>query len=309
MLSTHARAGLVGLLAGILVCLAAGPAAAQTTLRYKFKPGDKLRYTIEQKLRTHVNPLGKDVEQDMAEILDVTWQVGSVDAEGKAKITQTIDRVRFTLNGQGSKVDYDSKVGKMPDDQFAKQVGPPMAALAGAEITVTLDPQGVVSDFKAPHVFLKALKGFPGVGVEMGEFFSEDGLRRMTCQLFPVLPKEETDKGKTWNNRFELKSTMGTLKVNNKYTYEGPAASGDKKLEKIAVVPKFTLFIDLSDFPDPKPTNVGRVKKQEAKGSALIDNEAGRLVESSLLQELEVGSDRGAVTRKTKSTFTMKLAP
>jgi hypothetical protein len=308
MLSTQARTALLGLLAGTLVCLAAGPAAAQATLRYKFKPGDKLRYTIEQKLHTHVNPIGKDVEQDMAEVLDVTWQVGSVDADGKAKITQTIDRVRFTLSGQGSKVNFDSKVGKMPDDPFAKQVGPPLAALAGAEITLTLDPQGNVSDFKAPDAFLKRLKGFQ-VGVEMGEFFSEDGLRRMLCQLLPVLPKEETDNGKTWNNRFELKSMMGTLKVNNKYTYEGPTAAGDKKLEKIALAPRFTLYIDLSSFPDPKPTNVGKVRKQEAKGSALIDNEAGRLVESSLTQELEIGSEGGPMTRKTKSTFTMKLAP
>jgi hypothetical protein len=243
----------------------------------------------------------------MAETLDVTWRVTSVDADGKAKITLTIDRVRFTFDGQGSKVDYDSTIGKMPDDPSAKQVGPPLAALAGKEVSITMDPQGIASDFKAPEAFAKALKDFSGVGVEMGEFFSEDGLRRRMCQFLPALSKEEVEKDKAWHSRFEMKTSMGTLKVHNKYTCDGPVASGEKKLEKINIAPKYSLFVDLSSVPDAKPTNA--VQKQEAKGSALFDKDAGRLIETSVTQELAMTGGGGSIQRKAKLSFSMKLVP
>jgi hypothetical protein len=299
------KAALLGLLTAAFVCVNSNSAQAQTNLRYKFKDGDKLRYTIEHKVHTHINPLGRDVDMDMAEILDVGWQVTSVDKEGNAKITQTIERLRFSLDGQGGKARYDSKEGKPIEDFDLRHLNPPLAALAGAKITLTLDALGNASDVKLPEAFSKAVKSFPGIGVEMGEYFSEDGLKRMLCQLLPVLPKEPAVKDKSWDSTIVLTMSLGKMRLINRFTYEGSTTRGGKTLEEIGLKPRINVMGDPN-----KPFVTLTLKAHEAKGAALFDNSAGRLVETSVSQnsEMDLGPKSQIITRKAKATLSMKLA-
>src|SRR6516165_10592075 len=73
MVSSHLPRTALGLLALLLAGAAAEPAAAQTTLRYKFKKGEKLNYVMEQKMKMAMNLAGQDIETEMGQTIDMSW--------------------------------------------------------------------------------------------------------------------------------------------------------------------------------------------------------------------------------------------
>ena len=306
MISSHLRQAGIGLLVVLTIACGADRAAAQTTLRYKFTKGEKLNYELEQKMTMAMSFGGRDISFDMGQIIDMTWNVLDVDADGKAKMTQTITRLRFTMDGgPAGKIDFDSKDDKEIQGEAGKLMTPILRALAGAEIGLTMDSQGKISDVKVPEKLAKATKGFAGgpAGGGLGEMFSEEGLKRMMDQSGLRLPKEAVAKGKTWEQQMEMKMPMGKLKVETVNTYEGPAKRDGKELERVAMKPKVAFELEPGS-----PAKIA-VKSQDAKGSAYFDKAAGRLSSTNLTQDMEMAiSAMGQeMTQKIKQTFSMKL--
>ena len=97
----------------LLVSLAAalGPAGAQGVLRYKFQQGEKLTYEIVQKMNMQMNVAGNKVTMDMTESIDTVWDIKSVDKDGKAKMTQKFERIRFSMTAPTGNIEYDSRDG------------------------------------------------------------------------------------------------------------------------------------------------------------------------------------------------------
>jgi hypothetical protein len=298
MLSFKGRVGYVGLLALGVLCTGA-QAQAQTLLRYKFKPGEKLRYQMEQKMNMVMTVTGREVTADMTQTIDMSWEIKSVDQNGKAKMTQKFDRVRFTMNGPPpiGKVEYDSKEGTMPAGPF----GPIFKAMAGAEFSAVMDPRGKVSDVKAPEKLAEVFKKLPGSGA--GEMLSEEGLKHMISQSGIILPEEAVAKGKSWEQKVDMKMPFGKIDVRNTFTYEGPTTRGGAKLEQIAIQPKANLEAD------PNAAIKLKLNSQEAKGTAYFDNAAGRLAESGMTQtmEMEVSVMGTDITQKIEQKISLKL--
>jgi hypothetical protein len=303
MLFSRVRRAGLGLLAVIIVACAADPAAAQTTLRYKFKKAEKLNYALEQKMTMSMNVMGMDVNVNMSQNMDMLWNILDVDADGKAKMTQTISRIRFTMDGGPTgKIEFDSKENKDPEGPVGKIMAPIFKALAGAEISLSMDSQGKISDVKVPDKITKATKSVPGGG-GLGDMFSEEGIKQMIDQSGLIVPKEAVAKGKSWEQKFEMKSPLGVMKVDNAYTYEGPAKRDNKEVERVGMKPKLAI--------EPNKDSPAKItlKSQDAKGAALFDNDAGRLVETNMTQNLEMQISIGGmdIAQKLKQTMTMKL--
>jgi hypothetical protein len=257
--------------AAVLVC--AAPAAAQTTLRYKFREGEKLDYAIENKMTMKVANLEMGVEQNM----DMTWKILSVDSDGKAKISQKLTRIRFSMDTPMGKVVYDSKDGKAPEGPIGQAIEPVFKALAALEYQLTMDARGEISDVKIPEKFLEMMKGpqLPG----LGEMFTEEGLKRMMAQSVLPLPKDAVVKGKNWPQKMSFKAPFGEMKMDNTYTYESQVQKGGKRLEHISMKPS------LSIEPDPNVPGM-KLKSGEGKGAAYFDAEAGRLIEMNMIQNM-----------------------
>src|SRR4051812_15009156 len=82
MRRTSIKTGWLGLLAAAVVCTSGGAARAQTLLRYKFKEGEKLNYTLGQKMTMQMKIKGNDVEMKADQTIDVSWKVLAVSADG-----------------------------------------------------------------------------------------------------------------------------------------------------------------------------------------------------------------------------------
>src|SRR5947207_1682219 len=85
------------LAAAVVLLAVPSTAQAQTTLRWKFAKGDKLKYTLAQKVTTVGSTAGMEITTTSDVIMDIRWEVKAVDASGAADMTQTIDRVRFKM--------------------------------------------------------------------------------------------------------------------------------------------------------------------------------------------------------------------
>src|SRR5262245_36533771 len=159
----------------VLLC---STAQAQTTLRWKFKEGDKFNYVTEQSTTSVGNIMGMEIETKMGQTMDMTWVVKSVASDGGAELAQTIDRIRMKMETPFGAFDYDSKENKPIEGQFGEIMGPILTAIAGAEMTVKMAPTGEVSDVKIPEKVMESLRGNPLLA-QFGPMFSEDGLKQM----------------------------------------------------------------------------------------------------------------------------------
>src|SRR4051812_28751434 len=97
----------VGLL---VVAVAVGAPAPTGVLRYQFRKGGRIDYVLEQKAVMEVSAPGRNASAELTQTLDVVWRTLDVDARGVATITQTVERLRFVVDGPPpvGKGEYDS---------------------------------------------------------------------------------------------------------------------------------------------------------------------------------------------------------
>src|SRR5262245_18721146 len=300
MISRPIALAVVGLAAWSLT---AATASAQTTLRYKFKEGDTLKYVLEQKMKMTMNVMGNDIEINMDQSSDMAWSIGKVDDKGNAKITVKFGRQKMSMKSPMGNIEVDTNNSQEPDDPLGQTLYKVTKALAGVEVSGTVNPQGEYSHVVVPDKALKEFQELPG-SANFGDMFSPDGIKRMLSQSGLIMPKEAVSKGKTWKNKTEMKLPIGKMLAEVEYTYNGPEEKGGHTLEKIALKPKATLE------PDKNSPIAMKLKSHSAKGTAYFDNEAGRLQEVVTQQTMEMEADvmGMAFTQKMTQTMTMRLA-
>lgn len=285
--------------AGLLAVLAFGSVAgADTTLRYKFKQGDKLNYVMDQKMGMELP--GGAGKMDMNIAIEMSWNVQSVDKDGKAKIAQKFERIKFTMAGipGAPALDYDSKDKKQLPEPFGQMMGPMFDAMSSAEFIVTMAPNGEISDVVIPEKLKQAVAKAGAGGALPGMDFSPDGMKRMMSQSGLVLPKDPVAKGKSWDQKLEMPAPgLGSMVMENKYTYEGPTTKNGKTLEQVGLKPTMTFKGDAN-----APV---KMSLKDAKGTAYFDNDAGRLVEMTMNQDMVMEAAGQNMTMK--QTVTMKL--
>ncbi len=281
----------------------AATAAAQTTLRYQFKEGDKLTYTIDQKMKMTMNVLGNNVDINMNQISDMTWSIKSVDSKGNAQIAIKFGRNKMTMDGPTGKVQVDSESTEEPDDPVGQVLYKVIKGLAGLEVTGTISPTGEYSDIKVPEKAVKELQNLPA-GEMFGDMFSSDGIKRMMSQSGLVMPKEPVEKGKSWKNKTENKMPFGKMTAEIDYTYAGAIDKDGRTLQKITLKPKATIE------PNPNAQFTMKLKALEGSGTALFDNAAGRLLEVTNQQtmDMEIEIMGMTINQRIAQTTTMRLA-
>ncbi|HKI33990.1 MAG TPA: hypothetical protein VKA46_19210 [Gemmataceae bacterium] len=282
-----------------LLLIASLAGAEGEPLRYRFKEGEKLRYVTEVKTTVELQGLGEPEKFDTVQVCEATWEVTKVDKDGRAAVTATMDRLRLTLDSPiFGKMEYDTKGGKEPDEEFFKRMAGTLKALAGGQVMLTIDPQGQVSDINLSDQVTKVVNGRPGPNADA---LSHDLLRGLTGELLP-LPKGETKKGESWRSKCELTSPLGKVAVESKFTDEGSAERGGRRVQKVSI--KETGTIDPKTVPEGEKATLG-----DSVGTASFDRTAGRLLERKETETLETERKLGdkTVTKKFKIVRTMKL--
>lgn len=251
-----------------LAFLAAG-ADAQTLLRYKFTKGQTNTYEVVQSSK--VTQTMPKLELGLKQTIDLTQTVDELLADGAAKVTWKLTRVRLSVTGPTT-ASVDSADPKEPEKTpgaLAASLVPAVKALAKVEVTGKMSALGELSDLTVPEAVMKEIRDLPG-SAKMGDMFSEQGIKNTISQIGFLAPKEAVKKDATWSRKNTTKHPFGVVNDEVKYTYEGVDLAGGKKLEKIAFTSNFAI--------DAKQDPIMTIKITDQKGGVvLFDNEAGRL--------------------------------
>ena len=289
------------LLAVALVGLTASAAAqAQTTLRYKFKEGEKLEYVVDQDQKIAMSVLGMDIDMTSKMAMELSCQTLKVDEKGNAQFKVTLGRVKMTMEGGPlGKVEVDSMDTEEPDNPLGKIFFDMVKSIGGLEMTFTADNSGTLSDVKLSEgKKMKKLRG-GGLGVG-GNAFGPDTLKSLVegTVIIP-LPKDPIEKGKTWTQKISTKTEIGKIAGENTFTYEGP----EKNFEKFSIKP------DMKIEADPNAAIQMKMKSGKGKGYTLFDNQAGRLHQSNSEStiEMEIEAMGNTIAVNTTQTTIMRL--
>jgi hypothetical protein len=291
------------LLAALLATVVlASAASAQTTLRYKYKEGDKLEYVIDQDQKMAMNVLGMDVDMNVNSVMEATYQTMKVDENGSAKIKVTFTRVKMSMKGPMGNVDIDSNDKNEPDDPVGQILAQAVKAMAGLEMTFTVDSLGEVKDTKVAAGALDKLKKIPGADAFGGNMLNADTMKSM-LQNNMVLPKEPVQKGDSWSQKMNTKMAMGKISGETKYTYNGETEKNGQTLAKIAVKPNVKIE------PDENAKVQVKVKNTSGKGYAFFDNKLGRIAETTneTTMQMQVEAAGQTIDMNIVQNTTMRL--
>ncbi|MGO8750049.1 MAG: hypothetical protein ACLQNE_29225 [Thermoguttaceae bacterium] len=130
----------IGFLA-VLAGLAAAAPATQYTLRYKFHPGETLRWEVTHESNIEATVSGTSQSADSQTTSVKVWRVKEVRPDGAAVFQYSVESVRMKQKLTGRmEVHYDSNVNKKPPlgfDMVAKSIGVPL-------VNITLDNRGKI---------------------------------------------------------------------------------------------------------------------------------------------------------------------
>jgi hypothetical protein len=285
------------LVAGMVV--GAGSLDAQTTLRFQFKEGDKLEYSLEQKMHMSTRDKDKDINVHINQSMDMSWEVLKVDKDGAGQVKMKFTRVKMDMEGPMRKVQVDSKKPKDLDDSVGKTLSQVAETLAGLEVTFTMEPTGNIKDLQMPEKVKNKLKTMAGAEA-MGELFSDDGLKKMANGGI-VLPKEAVTMGKTWKHKVDMKVPMGKVTGNIEFTYQGTEDKEGKKLEKISAKP------EIKTEPTADAPFQMKIKSQDGKGTVYFDNQTGKLLEVTMIENMDMTVEVNNMSMDQKMTRTMSM--
>jgi len=289
-------------LAATLGVAAAQPTHGAETMRWKFKPGETLRYTMVQETTQGMKAMGQDFKTSLNQTVDLHWSVKNVASDGVAELSQTIDRVRTKVEGPGNSFEFDSQAGKAPEGQIAALLTPMLKALVGAEFTFKMNGRGELSEIKVPQKLLDSLRQ-AGPAASASGMFSEEGMKNLISQSSLTLAEGPLEKGKSWTQQAKVPSPIGTMVMDKTYTLDGPSPK-QAGLLQISVDTKVTLE------PAADSNVAVKIGSQKATGEFEFDPQAGRVVSSRVTEKLQMSlSVMGQQLEQSTDTVTsMTLA-
>ncbi|CAK9106491.1 Uncharacterized protein SCF082_LOCUS49599 [Durusdinium trenchii] len=246
---------------------------AQVTLRYRFQPGQVVRYHVDEQANYHVQVGTTTEDPHSHQTSQKSYRVLEVLPDGSARLELSIDQVKIDLKQNEESFQYDSSKDAAPGQMFqqvASMVGKPYLRL-------TASPIGLVSD-------IQALAG--GTAPEASE-------KDPAIDVFVPLPEEPVSVGTIWREDFSVEIHVSpTLKKSVKLQRRFRLESIDGSRAKIAVE---TVVLTPIRDPDEEIQLIRRTPR----GSITLDIERGLLVDKSLSLENRVSGFGGTQSLMT----------
>ncbi len=271
MWSKHVRAWVV---ATLVVAAGSAPAfCQQQSLRWKFRPGERLNYVVQQDMKMSMDYNGRDIGSTMTQLIDTVWIIRGVDSAGNAQLIQKINRIRLKMDApQLGHVEYDSSGGP-PARKELQAMASVFAELVRAEIETTMSPTGKIVSIRVPPSLLAKLRESPGVG---SAGFSEESLQQMFNQSGVIMPAAPVGLGQQWTSTNEVQTPAGRMIFNSMLTYRGMQDYEGGRYARIDLKPSVRMVAD------PKSPVRVTVQSADGSGAILFDQQRGHVLRTKL---------------------------
>jgi hypothetical protein len=253
---------------------------ADRLLRWKLQPGEAIDVRMVQDMDMTTNVLGKPLASSADMSMVMRWVIEDVDQEGVTEMRQSIQRLQMTMQTPGgAPVVYDSASQDAPVG-MAKNLAKNMQPLIGVEFIQTMSPRGEIIDVRLSDAANAKLARAPA-GAQVREVFSDDGIKSLLHQAATVLPERAVKPGDQWTGVTRTQSPVGTLVMNNVYTYRGTVKKDGRALDRIDV----EVNVSFAKGNNALGVKVD-IEQQENRGVMYFDAEKGRFVETMLAQKM-----------------------
>lgn len=286
----------------------AGPVgrASAEGLRWNFRPGETLRFSIERKSSMSAKAMGTERKSSDTQTVEMSWKVLRLDPSGEAEITQRIDRIRLKAEMPPyMPLEFDSATTKEDPPGF-EAITRQIRAQVGAEFTFKMKPNGEITDIKLTEETLKRLREAAPPGAPEGEISEKAVKENLLLQSSPPsFPEGPIEQGKSWSPKpARVPLPFATLIMDKTFTYQGPDA---KSPNLLIVAIETNAKLEPIQGADVKST----IRKQEGRGTMTFDGQAGRVVSIRLTQKLDMSIVQAgqAIDQSSDMTTTMSLQP
>ena len=288
------------MLGTVLLLVASGPVClAQQELRWKFRPGEQLKVSVEQKTVSNTRVADQSLKMTVQLTVEEKWEVKEVAENGVATIDRSLTLIKLSIrSGVDEEITFDSSQQRSAPGA-ARTIAKVLAPVLGKSVRIQVNPRGAVVDVELGSELKGQLVELAKV---LGDFFSPDSIEQ---QLMTIgrLPAGPVSKGQSWMANVESTTQLGKLSVARTFTYEGEKNTTDGSVSEIAIAGQLTL-VPGTGKKDRKVT----LREQQLTGVLRFDAAAGRLLESSEQQilgihtayrELRIQSEVKTSTRTT----------
>jgi hypothetical protein len=271
-------AGILALAVGS-TALAAAP--TKVTLRYKFQPGESIRWQVTHQAQVETMVSGTTQTAETTSKSVKVWRVSKVAADGSATFENLVESVdmRQKLSGR-MEVRYNSQTDKDPPAGFEH-----VARLLGVPISeVTIDVRGRVLD----------RRNLPGAG--RGSITDKD------APITTPLPEKPVAVGQSWTIARDVDAPLDNGTVKKIKTLDTFTLKGVK--QGVATIESSTQILTPIDDPGIEAQLIQR----ESAGTVRFDIAAGRVVGQQIDVDKKVLRFRGeASSLSYKTRFTESL--
>jgi len=254
----------------------------KVTLRYRFEPGQTLRWEVTHRNRTRTTVSGTTRSAETNSVSVKVWEVREVQPDGTATFVHSVEDVDMWQKlSDRAEVRYDSQdqeKAPLGFEHVAESVGVPLA-------TITMDPLGKLTERK--HHEAKAAAKSQGKG--------------------PVaipLPEHPVGVGERWSKIEEIRAKMdygGIRKIKARQRFE---------LEEIQTGVATIRISTQILTPIDDPAIEWKVVQHEKTGEVRFDVDAGRILSQTLEVDKRVVGFRGETSSMHYSMeFEEKLLP
>jgi len=290
-----------GCLSAVVVLLCGSQSHAQELLRWKLSEGENLTYVMEQDMTMTVVTGENTLITRLSQVMDMDWQVKSVDEKGNASLGQTVTRIRMNMETpQFGNLSYDSDVNEPVTNPLLTAMTRTFETLVDSEIGMTLSPLGEATDIVLPERMLAEFEQNSAMaGMGMGREFFE----QIANQAGVILPEAVATPSDSWSHRNAVDLPFGRMIVDAEYTYKGLQSRDDTSLARINLVPTMSI--------EAVPNGPFQMRMTDSTGAGTIwfDPRAGHLVASTMTlnTQFEIEAPVQSFTQEIDQTVTMKL--
>ena len=279
----------------------AAAAQAESQILWKFTPGTKAYYRIVQDSDVNIEGGPQKFKMKTSQTVDMTWDVASVDEQGTADMTQTIDRVQIRMTGgPAGTIEYDSDAEEIPEGPSGG-VAVFYENFVNQPIRLKMDTTGKISDIVLPEKLARQIKNAsasPG-----GAALSEDGVKQMLGAGMVQFAKKPVAKGDHWQlSRTVNIPPAGKQDQTASYEYLGPVERNGQTLEKVGLTIKI-------EIPGEEGAPKVEIEEQQSSGAFEFDLKAGRIADLKLDSILKSKFTFNGTTFSQDGKSSIKIKP
>lgn len=261
-----------------------GVLQAQTALRWKLAPGQRLQLETTQQTTSQVAFSGKSAKTNIDVTIALDWEVTGADESG-ITIKQKVQRIVLKLAApQGQPVEYDSAAASRPSGQ-ARQIAEAMKPLLAAELSLLMSPRGEIVKLEAAND--AAREWLSAAGNQTSEpTFNSKTIQQVFRKPLVILPEKQVDVGDSWTSTSDISAAAGEFRQMTTYK----VASQEEKDSANVLKIESTSQLEPATVADGSATKVAQnkltIKTHEQSGTIFFSIEGGRVVEATETQKL-----------------------